>query len=474
MYKPIAEDDNTSICALLNFYKKIYLIIGSIVLLIGMVLTPFLPYLIKNKDYPAEVNIYVLFIIYLSNSVVSYVFYAYRASILEAFQENNIISRIKLIMHIVQTLLQIWILVQLRNYYIYLLIFPLITAVMNLLYSKTVRKRYPQYIAEGNIPNSTKRNIIKKVKGLLKAIISHYANGNKSKMARILGITPQSISTWLARNSFDSIFISSFLGLIYTAMYANYLYVYTGLMLLTTVVRDAIIAGVGNSIELESTGKNYADMNRLDYIYMIISGWVSICMMCLYQPFMRIWVGEKLMFPSGVPFLITLYFYISEMGTIRAVYADAKGLWWENRFRTAAEAILNIILNYCLIKWMGIIGIIVASIISLFLFGYMGAAKVLFNHYFTEENRYEYFKNHFKYFIVTFMIGVITYCICVQFIGGSKWIVLIVRAIVCCIVPPILYFIIYHRTRKFGDAVSWFQQRNFFSSITARDRKERE
>lgn len=38
---------------------------------------------------------------------------------------------------------------------------------------------------------------------ILEQLISHYANGNKSKFATLLGVSPQSISTWLARNTFD-------------------------------------------------------------------------------------------------------------------------------------------------------------------------------------------------------------------------------------------------------------------------------
>ena len=35
MYKPIAEDDNKTICALLNFYKKVYQLIGIFILFVG-------------------------------------------------------------------------------------------------------------------------------------------------------------------------------------------------------------------------------------------------------------------------------------------------------------------------------------------------------------------------------------------------------------------------------------------------------
>lgn len=42
MYKPLAEKDTDTICALMNLYKKIYRIIGIIILIIGLLVMPFL------------------------------------------------------------------------------------------------------------------------------------------------------------------------------------------------------------------------------------------------------------------------------------------------------------------------------------------------------------------------------------------------------------------------------------------------
>ena len=70
MYKPIAEDDKESICALLCFYKKVYFVIGLVILGSGMLLLPFLPKLIHGT-YPADVNLYALYLIYLLNTTVS-------------------------------------------------------------------------------------------------------------------------------------------------------------------------------------------------------------------------------------------------------------------------------------------------------------------------------------------------------------------------------------------------------------------
>ena len=62
MYEPIANNDEISICALLNLYKKIYRIIGIIILVLGLLITPFLKYFIKGS-YPMDINIYIIFII---------------------------------------------------------------------------------------------------------------------------------------------------------------------------------------------------------------------------------------------------------------------------------------------------------------------------------------------------------------------------------------------------------------------------
>lgn len=38
---------------------------------------------------------------------------------------------------------------------------------------------------------------------MLEALIKHYEGGNKAQFAKRLGVTPQAISTWLSRNTFD-------------------------------------------------------------------------------------------------------------------------------------------------------------------------------------------------------------------------------------------------------------------------------
>jgi hypothetical protein len=55
MYKPIAENDHPTICALLNLYKKLYRIIGTIVLVLGLSLIPFLKILV-HEELPPDIK----------------------------------------------------------------------------------------------------------------------------------------------------------------------------------------------------------------------------------------------------------------------------------------------------------------------------------------------------------------------------------------------------------------------------------
>ena len=86
LYKPLAEGDDKRVRILMKFYKYAYVSIGIIIFVLGICLIPFLPYLIKNYDKLLTLNINapLVFIISLLQTVVSYLFFAYRTAIMRA------------------------------------------------------------------------------------------------------------------------------------------------------------------------------------------------------------------------------------------------------------------------------------------------------------------------------------------------------------------------------------------------------
>ena len=191
-------------------------------------------------------------------------------------------------------------------------------------------------------------------------------------------------------------------------------------------------------------------------MYMWLAGWCTICLLCLYQPFMNLWVGKNNMFDFKVVILICIYFYILKMGDIRSVYVEAAGLWWENRFRSIVEVILNIALNWILVITMGVYGIILATIISLFIVNFIGGSHIVFKHYFKNGKLFEFFCLHFKYIIISFVVAAVTfYCCSLISIDGIKGFV--IKAIVCLVIPNILYLLVYFKGKEFKNSLQWIK-----------------
>lgn len=432
MYKPIAEDDIETIGALLKIYKRLYRIIGLIVLIVGFALTPFLKLLIKG-DYPNDINLYIIFLLYLINTVISYWMYAYKASLLNAYQRIDIISNIGTIIQAITCFFQIAFLIITRNFYLFLIVSIVATVVNNIITSICVDHMYPEIKCKGIVSNEIKKDIKKNVGGLV--------------IGKICGTT---------RNTFDNIFMSMFLGLKQSTIYSNYFYILYALNGFTGIILDSLLAGVGNSIVIESRESNFKKMMILHTAYMVISGWITICMLCLYQPFMRIWVGDKLMFPEYTMILFPLYFYIGKLGDIRGVYADAAGLFWQNRYRTLIEAIANIILNYIFVLKWGAFGIMLATIITLFFIGFIGSTIVIFKCYYKSGMR-EYLFNSIFYFMITIILGSIAYLI-LKFIKIDSLILeMIIRIIACLTVIPVGYVLIVFRRNDFRETVNWIK-----------------
>lgn len=424
LYKAIANDDTKLIRELLNIYKKVYRLIGLIVLLIGITIMPFLQGLIKGS-YPGEIDIYLLFILYLINTVFSYWMFSYKRALFAAHQRNDIISKVELISRITQYLLQIFILIIYKNIYLYSFISIISTLLNNVLVAIISKRVYPEYYCEGHIDGYMKKDILRRVKGLL--------------------VTRVSATT---RTTFDSVFISYFIGLSAVAIYNNYYFILNAIHGILIVALTAIKAGIGNSLVTESVDKNYQDMSNIGFMYSWLSGVATICLAALYQHFMIIWVGDSLTLPTLTMFAFPLYFYILTIGDVRYIYHEAAGLWWEGRYRAIGEAAMNILLNLLLVYKYGILGIVLATSISMFLINFLYGSKIIFDHYFIQHNVMDFYKKHLKYFMTTLLNLFITFTL-LSLLPQSGIIWFGIKVIFSLLISNAIYYLVYKKTSEF-------------------------
>ena len=429
LYKPIADDDTETICCIVAFLKKVYRIVGTVLLVIGAVVSLFIPYLISG-DYPNDINIYLLFYIFLINSSISYFLFAYKSTLLTALQRDDLVSKAHLISSITMRIIQIGVLFLFKNFYFFALVMVLGSIINNLLAQFFSRKFFPQFIPKGRMDSELKKDLKKQVSAVFVNRLSD-----------------------VARNGFDDVIISTLLGLTLVAVYDNYYYILTAIVGFMSIVIHGVRASVGNSIVTESIEKNYNDLRRFSFLFMWLSGWCSVCLLCLYQPFMRIWMSNnnEVVFPDHIMFLFCLYFYTLCVTHTKNIYSEARGLFWECRFLYIIEAVANLVLNIVLGYFFGIIGIIVATIITIVLINFFCGARILFKHYFT-FGYYRFLIDHLKYGIITTIVGGGCYCICRYFIPDGV-IGFLIRIVVCIFVPNILFLSVYCKTKLFKDCL---------------------
>ncbi len=156
MYKPMAENDKGKLRYYLTIYKRIYSIVGVVIFVVGMLLIPFLKNFISGT-YPQNINLYILYFLYLLNATIGYFLFAYKESLLLADQRQDIPNNIRTFVDIVRYIMQFISIITTKNFYIYVIIQILGTAISNLLIQKSTLKRYPELI----LPKKAKIDIAK-------------------------------------------------------------------------------------------------------------------------------------------------------------------------------------------------------------------------------------------------------------------------------------------------------------------------
>ena len=428
MYKPIAENDKATICALLKLYKKYYFFIGLIIACVGALLTPLIPKLISG-DIPGQLNIYILYLLNLAATVMTYWLFAYKNSLLQAYQRSDVASKITILTTTLQYAIQLVILWLFHNYYLYIIVMLFTQAMANVITAIAASRLYPDMEPNGNLPDKTVKTINQRIKDLFTAKLG----------ATIV-------------NSADTIVISAFLGLTVLAMYQNYYFIMSSVMGILTVVFSSCLAGVGNSMVTESADKNYNDFRILTFL---INWIVTVCMCCfatVYQPFIELWVGKDYIFDEIVVALFCIYFYLVTMQQVNGMYKDAAGVWHQDRFRPLVAAIVNLIFNVIFVQFWGIYAILLSTIVSYVFVSIPWMISNVFKYVFHRSLR-QFVKEVVVYFFVACIVTFLCWISCRATSGMLLWEQIIINLILSVILSNIVMFVIYKENKYYNQMI---------------------
>lgn len=149
----------------------------------------------------------------------------------------------------------------------------------------------------------------------------------------------------------------------------------------------------------------------------------------------ELWMEKDLMLSFDSVILLCLYFFIWKIRQTILVYKDAAGMWNIDNKKPYVEIIVNLTLNIILVNWIGINGVIISTIVSMFFISLIWETRVFFKEYF-KESTIAYYKKLIIYIFITFLGCILTYFIC-DFIkiGGITGFIL--KIVICVFVPNI-------------------------------------
>lgn len=253
------------------------------------------------------------------------------------------------------------------------------------------------------------------------------------------------------QNSTDSIVISAFLGLTALAKYNNYYYIMNSVFGFICIAFSSCMAGVGNSLVIESREKNYNDLKKITFLTEWIAGFSTCCLLCLYQPFMKIWVGEENLLSFGIVICFSIYLLVVVTNQMICLYKDAAGIWHADRWRPLITAMVNLCLNLLTVNFLGLYGVILSTVVSMVVVGMPWLIHNLFTTVFHRSSR-EFVKHLLFYVFVSACACIITYLVCGS-IEDSGILTFIIKILICCVLPNAIFLLVYYRTPEFKAAL---------------------
>ena len=210
-------------------------------------------------------------------------------------------------------------------------------------------------------------------------------------------------------------------------------------------------AGIGNSLVTETKAKVISQF----YIFSFINNWIVVicttCLLCLYQPFMRFWVGEALMFPFGMVILFCIYFFSIVSLRIVVIYKDAAGIWREDMLRCYLSCFLNILINIVSVRFIGVYGVIGSSVlVSVFIDPWI--ANTLFKVQFKESSRL-FYRNYIHTAFYCCISGASSLYLTSKVADGVLG--MLIKLIICLIVSNAILLLIYRKNKTFISTKNW-------------------
>lgn len=438
LYKPVKEEDNYRMAQYLSFIRKAYHIVAVSIFVLGVSITPFFKYLLKDIPDVKE-NIYLIYSLYLINTSCSYLF-IYNGTLLTASQKHYLINLIQSLVSFVKCTVNIVLLLVFKNFLLYLVIEIGCNLLQNLMITYIAKRDMKEVFQYKNaeLDKETKHSLFNDLRALFYYKIS----------GAILKGT-------------DSIIISTFLGVSTVGLYSNYTLISNQMYYMIHQVFGSATPSIGN-LSVEKKGEEqypvYEKLMFFAFSLYCISG--CVLFNCA-QPLVEMAFGKTRVLSIVFLGVLTIEYYVRGMMGPVSSFRDANGLFVQGKYRPLIMAILNILISIALVKPLGLVGVLLGTVLARALtqlwFDIYILNKLIFKRKYSEV-----FGKYLIYLLFSVMCTAISFGIMALLPTNSVLLRLVLSVIVSFGVSTGLIVAFFNRSKEYKSI------KNVFSTFTKR------
>lgn len=358
LFKPLREKNEQEIIEIVNVYKIIYRVVGIFFVAASVLSLPLLPLITKNVTITNEIRVYYL--IQALASSCTY-FLAYKRTILYADQKDYICKLVDMFTNVVFRALQIWAIVALHSYFVYIVL-QLVQVYANNIIIHCMCSRYYPYLHKVKFNKTYAKKMFEDAKQIFAGRLAVYVY-----------------------SATDNLIVSKVIGTVQVAFLGNYTTITANMKMLINGLLYPITPIIGNYLagdeDADHQKRNLGIYTHLRFIVTLL---LLIPTLVLVDDFILMWVGSKYILQPVIKVLLVadLYFFLIQGAC--SDYITGRGLFKQDKYVTIIGALMNVVLSLAFVGKWGMAGILVGTVISQ-VFNWLGHGFVVYKYCFASD-----------------------------------------------------------------------------------------
>lgn len=434
LYKPIAENDIEKIKVLMKFYRKVYTKISLSVFILGLTLSFFLQFIVRDPQ-TSDSYLRLVFFLFLSEACISYLI-AYKQILINAYQKGYRLIPFTTSFKFSAMLAQAGILIITHNFILYLLTNTIIVIIENVVVNAFINKEYP-FLKQKNVNNLRKEDekaITKNVRALIFHKIGDYVT-----------------------NGTDNIIISIFINVNTVGLYSNYGLIIQTIQSFLLKSFSSITSSFGNLIAKENEDKQFAIFKTFNFLGFWIYCCTTTTLFNTINHFIGLWLGYEYIIDQLIINVVLLDFFLVGMRIPVGIIKASAGVFTQDKYIPVIQAVVNLAVSIVLAKSYGLIGVFIGTLVSSLAVPCWYRPIIIYKYVFKKKYG-QYFTEYLNFIIVLICSIYISKIINNYFFDNISYMNLIGRFFLTLFIVNLLILVKYSRTPEFQTLVSMFKK----------------